>query len=263
MNKRQCEIVTKNIDIVIMCAAVTSGAKVMRQTPLVHLTPNLIMNSLMLEASYKNNVKKFVFLSSNTVYPPETTPMREHQSEFNFFEGYHIVAWMKKFTEKMCEMYSLKIKKKMKTLIIRPGNLYGPFDKFDWKKSKVVAATVRKVCEKQNPIVVWGDGKDLKDFLYIEDFVEAVIKLIKIDTGEFNVFNIASGKNITIRNLLKKLLVINKMKKWKVSFDKTKPSLIPVRKIDISKVKKFINWKPRTSFDKGLKFTLNWYNQNK
>ena len=151
----------------------------------------------------------------------------------------------------------------MKTLIIRPGNLYGPFDKFDWKKSKVVAATVRKVCEKQNPIVVWGDGKDLKDFLYIEDFVEAVIKLIKIDTGEFNVFNIASGKNITIRNLLRKLLVINKMKKWKVSFDKTKPSLIPVRKINISKVKKFINWKPRTSFDKGLKLTLNWYNQNK
>ena len=83
----------------------------MRQTPLVHLTPNLIMNSLMLEASYKNNVKKFVFLSSNTVYPPETTSMREHQSEFNFFEGYHIVAWMKKFTEKMCEMYSLKKKR--------------------------------------------------------------------------------------------------------------------------------------------------------
>ena len=103
----------------------------------------------------------------------------------------------------------------------------------------------------------------MKDFLYIEDFVEAVIKLIKIDTGEFNVFNIASGKNITIRNLLRKLLVINKMKKWKVSFDKTKPSLIPVRKINISKVKKFINWKPRTSFDKGLKLTLNWYNQNK
>ena len=80
----------------------------------------------------------------------------------------------------------------MKTLIIRPGNLYGPFDKFDWKKSKVVAATVRKVCEKQNHCV-WGDGKDLKDFLYIEDFVEAVIKLIKIDTGEF-VYLILQGK---------------------------------------------------------------------
>ena len=262
LNKKNCEKITKNIDIVLMSAAITSGAKIMANSPLAHLTPNLIMNSLMLEASYKNNVKKFIFLSSNTVYPPQTSFMKETDSNYVFFEGYHIVAWMKKFTEEMCKMYSLKIKKRMQTLIIRPGNLYGPFDKYDWNKSKVIAATIRKVYEKHNPILVWGDGKDLKDFLYIDDFVECLIKLIKIDTGIFNIFNIASGKNITINQLLKKLLKINKMSHWKILYDKSKPSLIPVRKININKVKKFINWSPKISIDQGLLNTLNWYKKN-
>tara|TARA_B100001057_G_scaffold414251_1_gene431243 strand:- start:2557 stop:3528 length:972 start_codon:yes stop_codon:yes gene_type:complete len=263
LNKKNCEKVTKNIDIIIMSAAISSGAKIMANSPLAHLTPNLIMNSLMLEAAYKNNVKKFVFLSSNTVYPAKKNFMKETDSSYSFFEGYHIVAWMKKFTEEMCQMYSLKIKKKMQTLIIRPGNLYGPFDKYDWKKSKVIAATVRKVYEKHSPILVWGDGKDLKDFLYIDDFVECLVKLIQKDTGIFNIFNIASGKNITIKELLKKLLKINNMKNWKIVFDKTKPSLIPVRRIDISKIKRFIKWTPKTTIEQGLKNTIEWYKKNK
>lgn len=263
LNKKNCERVTKNIDIVLMSAAISSGAKIMAHSPLSHLTPNLIMNSLMLEAAYKNNVKKFIFLSSNTVYPSKSYSMKETDSNYTFFEGYHIVAWMKKFTEEMCQMYSLKIKKKMQTLIIRPGNLYGPFDKYDWKKSKVIAATVRKVYEKHSPILVWGDGKDLKDFLYIDDFVECLIKLIQKDTGVFNIFNIASGKNVTIRELLQKLLKINNMKNWKIVFDKTKPSLIPVRKIDISKIKRFIKWTPKMPIEQGLKNTLDWYEKNK
>jgi len=262
LNKKNCEKVTKNIDIVLMSAAISSGAKIMINSPLAHLTPNLIMNSLMLEAAYKNGVKKFVFLSSNTVYPPKTSSMRETESNYIFFEGYHVVAWMKKFTEEMCKMYSLKIKKKMQTLVIRPGNLYGPFDKYDWNKSKVIAATIRKVYEKHHPILVWGDGKDLKDFLYIDDFVECLIKLIQKDTGIFNIFNIASGKNITIKELLKKLLKINKMNNWKITFDKSKPSLIPVRRINIKKIKKFIKWSPKISIDQGLSNTLNWYKKN-
>ena len=78
---------------------------------------------------------------------------------------------MKRFSEILCNIYSTKINNPMKTIVIRPGNLYGPYDKFDKEKSKVIPSLIRKIVEKQNPLEVWGDGKDLKDFLYIEDFV--------------------------------------------------------------------------------------------
>ena len=76
------------------------------------------------------------------------------------------------FSELMCNMYSQKIKAPMETLIIRPGNLYGPFDKFV-EGSKVIAALIRRSIEKQTK--VWGDGSDIKDFLYIDDFIEGML----------------------------------------------------------------------------------------
>ena len=165
-NPNDCLIVTKNIDYVFLAAANSSGAAVMARTPLVHLTPNIVMNSQMLEAAYTNHVKKFCFISSNTVYPLSDDPMAEGDVNNEFFEKYFIVGWMKRFSELMCEMYSTKISSPMETLVIRPGNLYGPYDKFNPSQSKVIASLTRKFFIKQNPIEVWGDGNDIKDFLY-------------------------------------------------------------------------------------------------
>jgi len=139
-----CDLVTKNIDYVFMCAANSSGAEVMTKTPLVHLTPNVIMNSQILAASYANNVKKFCFISSNTVYPLTDFAVSEEDVTGEFFEKYFIVGWMKRFSELMCEMYATKVNKPMPTLIVRPGNLYGPFDKYKKKESKVIAALIRR-----------------------------------------------------------------------------------------------------------------------
>jgi GDP-L-fucose synthase len=260
IKSKDCLRVTKNIDIVVMCAANSSGAKVMTTTPLVHLTSNLIMNAQMLEAAYYNKVKKFIFISSNTVYPEGKKAMKETDSNYEFFSKYHIVAWMKKFSEKMCEMYSLKIKEPMKTLVIRPANLYGPYDKFDWTKSKVIAATIRKVVEKKNPLVIWGDGKDLKDFLYIDDFIDALIKIMKSKKNkDFDIFNIASGSSVTIKQILNILIKLENLTHFEINYDTSMPSLIPVRKIDINKIKKKIKWKPKTKIVYGLKKTVHWY----
>jgi GDP-L-fucose synthase len=194
---KNCHKVCKNIDIIVMCAANSSGAAVMDKTPLVHLTPNIRMNLNMLEAAYSQGVRKFIFISSNTVYPVSNFAMRESDAKFDFFEKYHVVGWMKRFSEIVCEIYSKKIKNPMQTIIVRPGNLYGPHDKFDPTKAKVIPSLIAKIVNRQNPINVWGNGKDLKDFLYIDDFCRALIKIINLNT-DFNIFNIASGKSITI-----------------------------------------------------------------
>jgi nucleoside-diphosphate-sugar epimerase len=87
-----CLKVTRNIDYVFMTAANSSGAEVMQTTPLVHLTPNIVMNSQMLAASYENKVKKFCFISSNTVYPVTDFAVTEEDANYDYFHKYFIVG---------------------------------------------------------------------------------------------------------------------------------------------------------------------------
>ena len=157
-----CKKVVKGMDLVFMCAANTSGASITENTPLLHVTPNVIMNALMLEASHKSGVQKFLYISSNAIYPVTDYPVKEEDMNYKFYEKYFPVSWMKVFTEKMCEMYASKIKNPMATVVVRPGNIYGPYDDFAWETSHVLPALVRKVVERHIPLEVWGDGKDVK-----------------------------------------------------------------------------------------------------
>ena len=241
-----------------MCAANSSGAEVMTKTPLVHLTPNVIMNSQMLAASFANNIKKFCFISSNTVYPLTDFAVSEDDVTGEFFEKYFIVGWMKRFSELMCEMYATKINKPMPTLIVRPGNLYGPLDKYKKSESKVIAALIRRAYENENPFEVWGDGEDIKDFLYIDDFIDALLETFP-KSNNFDIFNIASGVPVTIKEVLKHIIDISNNGDIEVNFDTTKPTMIPKRMIDISKISRLIGWNPKTSINQGLKLTFEWY----
>lgn len=185
LTKREdCRRAVEGADYVFMCAANTSGAAVMEKTPLVHVTPNVVMNTLMLEAAYKAGVQNFLFISSNTVYPATDHPVKEDEMvPGQMFEKYFCVGWMKQFTEILCKMYAEKIKNTMKTVVVRPANIYGPHDDFVWETSHVLPALIRKVVERHDPIEVWGDGNDIKDFIYIDDFVEGVLLAIeKIQT---------------------------------------------------------------------------------
>ena len=257
-NSDCCETLVSNSDFVFMCAANSSGAQVMDKTPLVHLTPNLIMNAKILEASYKHDIKKFCFISSNTVYPVSDKAMKEEDLNFKFFEKYFVVGWMKVFSEIMCSMYSQKILNPMNILIVRPGNLFGPFDKYSWEESKVIAALIRKSIERMDPLEVWGDGMDIKDFLYIDDFIDGLITVFEKFKGSETV-NIASGNPVSIKEVLTDILKASNYNDAKIIFNKGKPSMIPFRMIDISKVQKKYRWSPNTTIFQGLVQTINWY----
>ena len=253
-----CKEVTRNVDFVFMAAANSSGAAVIEKTPLVHLTPNVIMNTQLLSASYENSVKKYCFISSNTVYPLTDFAVTEKDVNYDLFEKYFVVGWMKIFSEKMCEMYSTKITNPMETLVVRPGNLYGPFDKFSKSESKVVASLIRKAIEGQSPLEVWGDGNDIKDFLFIDDFISGMLQSFTIK-GNFNVFNIASGNRTSIRNLLEVILRKTHNLNLEIRYDSTKPTMIPKRMIDISKVATVAGWVPEISLEIGIEKTMSWY----
>jgi GDP-L-fucose synthase len=258
--EEDCKKVVNGMDYVFMCAANTSGAKIMATTPLVHLTPNILMNIQMLQAAYGANVKKFLFISTNTVYPLTDYAVKESDVTNEFYESYHIVAWMKRFTEIVCEMYSNRIKEPMKTIVVRPGNLYGPYDKFDWEKSKVIPAIMRRAIERHDPFEVWGDGMDVKDFLYIDDCIDGLILAME-NLDEFEPINIASGIPVTIRDVLTQILKSADYDDADVQYDSSKPTMIPKRMIDISLAKEKLGFEPKVSLQDGIHKTVQWYEE--
>ena len=260
-NQNFCEEICKCQDYIFMCAANTSGAAVMEETPLAHVTPNVIMNSLMLESAHKAGVKKFLFMSSTTVYPDLDKCLNEDDVNDEFFEKYYCVGWMKRFSEVMCEMYSTKIKEPMITIVIRPGNLYGEYDDYEWGTSHSTAALIRKIVERHNPIIVWGDGSDLKSLIYISDLVDGMVLAME-KLNEFTIVNISSGQSYSIKETLDTILEIEGYENADVYYDLTKPSMIKKRNIDISKSKELLGFNPKISLKDGLSRTIEWYKKN-
>lgn len=255
-----CREAVDGIDYIFMCAANTSGAKVMATTPLVHLTPNMLMNIQILQAAYSAGVSKFLFISTNTVYPLTDFAVKESDVTNEFYESYHIVAWMKRFTEIVCDMYSTRITNPMKTVVVRPGNLYGPYDKFDWEKSKVIPAIIRRSIERHDPFEVWGDGMDLKDFLYIDDLIDGLILAME-RVNDSEPINLASGIPVTIRDVLGEILKSADYEDADIHYDASKPSMIPKRMIDISLAKKQLGFNPKISLEDGIQRTVDWYKE--
>lgn len=256
-----CRAAVEDTDIFVMAAANSSGAQVMSSRPLTHLTPNIVMNALTLQAAHEVGVSKYCFISSNTVYPPGDTAMTETDTSGEFYDSYKVVAGMKLYSEQMVEHYSSLGTRSMDTVIIRPANLYGPFDKFSPAESKVIPALIRRAVERENPFLVWGDGKDIKDFLYISDFVAGLVKSLSLDSRH-ETFNLASGESVSLREVLPKILESANYETATVAFDSSKPTMIPVRRISNLKAKNLLAWEPTVGIDEGIRRTVEWFKSN-
>jgi GDP-L-fucose synthase len=263
LSMEDCHKVVADMDYVFMCAANTSGAAVIASTPLVHVTPNIIMNAQIMEAAYFAKVKKFIFLSSNAAYPPSADRYVHEDEMFDAdpHDIYFGVAWMKRYTEILCRMYSEKLKITMPSVVVRPSNVYGPYDDFEPATSHVMAATIRKIVERQNPIRVWGTGDDVRDLIYIDDFIDALILAAeKIET--YDPINIGLGKGYSIKQLLAILMEIEQCNDLAIEYDTAKPSMIPIRLIDVSKAEKRLGFKAQTDIREGMRKTIAWYKAN-
>jgi GDP-L-fucose synthase len=218
---------------------------------------NTVMNVNLLDACYRNGVKKVVWLASTTGYPEGDHAMKEEEMFVGDpFSKYFAVGWMKRYTEKLCELYSTKVPNPMSCVVLRPSNIYGPNDKIDPKHSHVLASLIRKTIEEQNPVEIWGDGQDVRDVLYVDDMVDAMILAAEKVDG-FDQFNIGYGEAYSVLDLLDKIQSVAK-KSVPYKLVPSSPQMIPVRRIDISKAEKVLGWTPKTKIDDGIRKTYEW-----
>jgi GDP-L-fucose synthase len=262
MNKNECRKIVKGIDYIFLCAANTSGAEGLNNSPLAFLSPNLILNMHMLESAYEADVKKVLFISSTTAYPDVgNKPLKEEE----FFNGdpYHKyipVGWMYRFSEILCRIYSQKLKNRISIVVLRPSNIYGEFDNFEFETAHVLPSLVRKIVERQAPIEVWGTGNDKRDLIYINDFINAALLAVeKIDS--YNPINIGFGKGYSVKQILKTILELEGYTDAKIKFDASKPSMIPVRLVDTTKAETLLGFKPSTELRDGIRKTIKWFHQ--
>jgi GDP-L-fucose synthase len=253
-----CAQVCEGIDTVFLCAAHTSGAAVIREEPLSQVTPNVMINTLMLHAAHSQGVKRFVFISTGCVYP-DTGDRPSHEDEGldgDPYPVYFAVGWMKRYAEILCRTYATKVTPSMRTVVVRPGNIYGPFDKFSWRTSHVTAAQIRKVFERQPLINVWGSGQDIRDVIYIDDFLEGLIRAASVDQDYLEV-NIASGKGVSVTDILKTAMTVENHTA-EIEFDLSKPTTIPTRLFDTERAKSLLGFVAETSLEDGLRQTFHW-----
>lgn len=260
-NKKFVNKITKNIDIIIQAAATTSGAKDITNKPFIHVTDNLIMNSLIFESAFINKVKHVIFFSCTVMYHSSEKALKEidYNPNKKLNTKYFGVANTKLALEKLCEFYSGI--SETKYTVIRHSNIYGPYDKFDLEKSHFFGASMSKIMRAKNNIVVWGDGKESRDLLYIDDLVNFVKKVIDKQKNKFQIYNCGYGKGFSVNTIIKKIIKFSN-KKISISYDNSKPTIKTNVFLNCNRALNEINWTPKTKIDQGIQKTIKWWKQN-
>lgn len=257
-----CLFRTMDFDVVIQTAANSSSSKDDVERPEIHVTPNVAINNWLIAAAHEYGVKQFIFPSCTVIYPSQDEPSAENGIDLN--KDFNPVqfggAWMKIFSEKLCEFFSRLGKTKF--TVIRPANIYGPLDRFDPDRSHVFAATIRKVAEaKDGKIIVWGQGKEVRDFFHVSDFIRFIELVIDNQDYNFEIFNLGSEEPVSIDELVKRVMRISG-KNLEIEYDPKGPAVGNKISINCSKARNKFGWKTSMNLDEGIRSTLGWYNQN-
>src|SRR3990172_1669090 len=256
-NMRISQNACKNQDVVLNLAAKVGGIEYNRTHQGTMLYHNLLTSSVMIEAARRESVKRFLVVSSACVYPKNITiPTPESEGFFDEPEitnsGY---GWAKRMAELLGKFYAQDYG--IKIAIVRPYNCYGPRDHFNPDTSHVIPALIKRVFDGENPVKVWGSGKQTRAFLYVNDLAEGMIQAIEKYPVPDPV-NLGTDEEISIKELIKKILDISGINA-KIEFDLSKPDGSPRRNSDNSKAEEKLGFQAKTNIDQGLKETIEWY----
>ena len=248
-------------DIVIHLAAVVGGIGANRKNPGKFFYENAIMGIQLMHEAYLNNIEKFIALGTICAYPKFTpVPFREEDLWNGYPEETNAPYGLAK---KMMLVQSQAYRQQygFNSIFLLPVNLYGPRDNFDPKSSHVIPALIKKcvdaVNQGKNEIVVWGSGKPSREFIYVEDAAEGILLAAeKYHKGD--PVNIGAGFEIKIKELVNLIVKLTEFS-GKVNWDTSKPDGQPRRMLDTSKAEKEFCFKAKTSFEDGLKKTIEWY----
>ena len=251
-------------NIIINAAAKVGGIKANNEMRVDFILENLKININFLEACIPYPEIKIINLGSSCIYPLQTpNPIKEESFMSGKLETTNSPYAMAKLTA--VEMgRSLNIQYGHKVLNLMPTNLYGPNDRFTENESHVIPGLILKMhnakLSKQDYFEVWGTGKPLREFMFVDDLSKAILFLIKNEYSEKDLINIGTGDEISIYELAEKVKNVVEYK-GELKFDESKPDGIPRKLLDSSLISN-LGWSPETNLSEGLKITYDWFTKN-
>lgn len=254
-------------EIVILSAAKVGGILANNNYRAEFIYNNLMIESNVIHASYKNQVEKLLFLGSSCIYPKDAPqPIKEEYLLSGYLENTNEPYAIAKIAGiKLCESYYRQYD--CKFFSVTPTNLFGENDNFNLQNCHVIPALISKFHQAKfqfkEKIVLWGTGTARREFLYVDDLAEAIVFLLEnLDVAEFykqgiSHLNIGTGKDIRIDELAE---VIKKIVGYdgEVSYDAEKPDGTPRKLLDVSRLSD-IGWTSETSLKDGLRKTYDWF----
>ena len=254
---------TEKPDYIFLAAAKVGGILANDTYPADFIRENLQIQTNIIDAAYRNNAKKLLFLGSSCIYPKHAPqPMKEEHlltGELEPTNEWYAIAKIAGI--KMCQAY--KKQYGFNAISLMPTNLYGPGDNFNLENSHVMPALIRKFHDAKinnfSEVEVWGTGTPRREFLHVDDLANASVFLMNNYDG-FEFVNVGVGEDVSIKELAESVKAVVGYE-GELKFDTSKPDGTPRKLLDVSKLNA-IGWHEKIKLNDGIKSTYEWFLDN-
>jgi GDP-L-fucose synthase len=248
-------------EMVIHLAAVVGGIGANQKNPGRFFYENLMMGTQLIEQSRLKGVRKFVALGTVCAYPKFTpVPFKEDDIWNGYPEETNAPYGLAK-KMMLVQAQSYREQYGYNTIFLLPANLYGPNDNFDLETSHVIPALIRKCVEAERTgapyIEAWGSGGVSREFLYVEDCADGIIRAAR-DYDESDPVNLGNGREVMIRDLVEMIARLTGFK-GEIRWQASKPDGQPRRQLDVTRAYERFGFRAQTPLEEGLQRTIEWY----
>ncbi len=254
LSSEKTTIALSNIDVIVNCAAIDGNAEFKKNHAAEILDANMRISSNVLNAAKNNQIKEVVLISSSEIYSGFAPNPVKETDDYRTFGGHTESGYIlsKRYSEILATLYQEQYG--FNVYLPRPSNIFGPGDHFGEQSTRVIPSFISKIVTKM-PIEIWGDGSQVKQFIYVKNVVDAVLSTVENKNN--GVINISTNEYISILELAKKISSLLDIEA-DIRLDNTKSIGSKSRILDTTKMYQLTHTNPM-SLEEGLVETIKWY----
>ena len=252
-------------DLVFQAAGLVGGILANKRAPATYCHQNLLMGAFMLHESWRAGVAKYVSLIGGCSYPGAApSPIAETELWNGYPQG-ESAAYSLAKRMAVVEAQAYRKEHGFDAIVLVPGNVYGPHDNFDLEASHVIPALIRKFWDARREgrpeVVAWGSGRPVRDFVYVKDACQAIVRAGEMYDGP-EIINISSGVGTSIKELVETVAEMVGYE-GRVVWDASKPDGQMDKRFDVTRMKEWLGFECRTSLREGLAETIAWFREHR
>ncbi len=256
-----CLNVTKGQEYVFNLVGIKGSTGIGESKVADYFVPQLWYQTNLMEASFRNGVDRYLFVSSICGYP-QSSVAKEEESMWDGMpkQNDRFPGLAKRIGEIQGETY-LQQHGWDAVRIVRPSNVYGPFDDFNPATAQVIPALISRMLNGENTVKIWGDGSAIRDFIFSEELADWLLIALEKAPPCLPI-NLGSGKGITIKEVAETIARCVPQPP-QIEWDRTKPSGDPVRILSMERAKELLGFKLTTELEKCIQKVIDWYLDNR